>query len=329
MTKAKATKLDKEIQEGLYDPKSYANEMSKKIMKTPLKTLEKWEDDFNYEVFEGLSPQAKTKLYLAWGYPLGSKVRSPKERKAYDPKKAEHIKCAYCGKDMGRMAYEGQEHWDYFCSKRHALAAEKKYDLKQVSGGFEVKIPYSKRFLIAVKSMKGSRWNPDSKSWFVPSEWEGELTILMRDLGYGREKRSTRYYDPKTLSLPPTRWYAAMVKGIRRSSDVRNPYAIVKNIWLKLSPSKKAEIKAREKKGERFKYNLPLPVDKPTRGTGTVRTVKPFNLGEVQVNVSIKDYLALLKSGMFNKMKRQTGEIALVKRCKSDAGNVNLFIDKG
>ena len=33
---------------------------------------------------------------------------------------AEHIKCAYCGKDLGRMSYEGQEHWDSFCSKKHA-----------------------------------------------------------------------------------------------------------------------------------------------------------------------------------------------------------------
>lgn len=33
--------------------------------------------------------------------------------------KSEHVRCAYCGKDLGHMAYEGQEHWDQFCSKKH------------------------------------------------------------------------------------------------------------------------------------------------------------------------------------------------------------------
>jgi hypothetical protein len=34
--------------------------------------------------------------------------------------KAEHVRCAYCGKDLGHMAYEGQETWEHFCSKKHA-----------------------------------------------------------------------------------------------------------------------------------------------------------------------------------------------------------------
>lgn len=136
-------------------------------------------------------------------------------------------------------------------------------------------------------------------------------------------------YDPAPLaSKPPERWFAAMKQGIDKKSDVRNPYAIVRNIWARLTPKKRAEIRAREAKGERFKYDLPLPDDRSTRGVGTLRMVKPFKLAEVQVNLSLKDYIAALKSGLFSKMKRQDGTTALVARCKSDKKNCNIFIDK-
>ncbi len=133
-----------------------------------------------------------------------------------------------------------------------------------------------------------------------------------------------RTFDPSK----PRRWFDAMVKSIKVRSDVRNPYAIVNNIWAKLTPTKKASIKAREAKGEPFKYDLPLPDDRATRGTGTLRMVRPFRLAEVQVNLSIKDYLAALKSGLFSKMKRSDGTTALVARCKSENKNCNIFVDK-
>jgi hypothetical protein len=140
--------------------------------------------------------------------------------------------------------------------------------------------------------------------------------------------KEARGYDPAyRASGKPRKWFDAMVKGIKARSDVRNPYAVVTNIWNKLTPAKKASIKAREAKGEPFKYDLPLPDDRATRGTGTVRMVKPFKLVEVQVNLSVKDYLAALKSGLFSKMKRNDGTTALVARCKSKEGNVNAFVD--
>jgi len=126
----------------------------------------------------------------------------------------------------------------------------------------------------------------------------------------------------------PTRWKEAMVQSINKSSDVRNPWAIVNNIWLRLSPKTKAQIRARERKGEHFKYDLPVPDDRATKGTGTLRMVKPFNLGEVQINLSARDYADALRSGLFQTMKRQDGTTALVKRCKSDKGNCNIFVDK-
>jgi len=90
-----------------------------------------------------------------------------------------------------------------------------------------------------------------------------------------------------------------MVKGIKKSSDVRNPYAIVKNIWARLSPSKRAEIKSREAKGEVFHYDLPLPDDKTTKGEGILRMVEPFKLVEGQMNLSKKDWELAKKSGLF------------------------------
>ncbi len=134
--------------------------------------------------------------------------------------------------------------------------------------------------------------------------------------------------DPiKTYAGIPARWYEAMVKGIKNRSDVRNPYAIVKNIWLRLPAHTKQDIKRRAAKGEAFKYNLPLPKDLPTHGTGTLRMVKPFKLAEAQVNVNKKDMQAVRKSGIFKPMKRQDGSTCQVARCKSGKGNVNIFAD--
>jgi len=140
-------------------------------------------------------------------------------------------------------------------------------------------------------------------------------------------------YDPtprhkiKLHSGIPSRWFEAMVKGIKNSSDVRNPYAIVKNIWLKLSPATKTDIKRREAAGEQFNYNLPLPDDRVTKGEGTLRMVKPFKLAEAQVNVSKKDMQAVKKSGIFRPMKRQDGSTCMVARCKGERP-VNIFVDE-
>ena len=142
-------------------------------------------------------------------------------------------------------------------------------------------------------------------------------------------------YDPASrprkahgVNRPPKNWFAAMYQGIKKRSDVKDVGAVVGSIWKRLSSAKRASIKARETKGERFKYDLPLPDDRATRGTGTLRMVKPFKLAEVQVNISAKDYLAALKTGLFSKMNRNDGTIALVKRCKSPSGNANIFVDK-
>ncbi|MDD5616318.1 MAG: hypothetical protein PHH85_08970, partial [Candidatus Methanoperedens sp.] len=122
-------------------------------------------------------------------------------------------------------------------------------------------------------------------------------------------------------------WYEAMVLGIKKRSDVRNPYAIVKNIWARLPAHTQRDIIAREKSGERFHYDLPLPDDRATHGTGTLRMVKPFNLAEAQVNVSKKDMKAVKKSGIFRPMKRDDGSICQVARCKG-ARPVNIFVDE-
>jgi hypothetical protein len=119
-----------------------------------------------------------------------------------------------------------------------------------------------------------------------------------------------------------------MLKGIKNSSDVQDPGKIVRNIWKRLTPKKRAEIIVKSKNGSSFVYDLPPPEDHSTRGSGTVRVVKPFDLAEVQVNVSSKDYDELKKTGEFDIMKRQDGTLALVKRCKSQAGNCNIFVDK-
>lgn len=131
-------------------------------------------------------------------------------------------------------------------------------------------------------------------------------------------------YDPG--KIPPA-WFRAMYEGIRKRSDVRSPAGIVRNIWKRLSASKRAQIQAQAKSGKAFKYDLPLPEDHNTRG-GIVRMVKPFNLVEGQMNVSAAVWERLERSGLFARMKRQDGTTALVKRCKSKKGNCNIFIDK-
>jgi len=138
---------------------------------------------------------------------------------------------------------------------------------------------------------------------------------------------SVKYPCGKSCRIPQT-WYNAMVTGIKKSSDVRNPYAIVKNIWAKLSSQVRQDITQRAAKGERFNYNLPLPDDRVTKGQGTLRMVGPFKLVEGQVNISKKDMAAVKKSGLFKSMKREDGSICQVARCKSEKGNVNIFADE-
>jgi hypothetical protein len=127
---------------------------------------------------------------------------------------------------------------------------------------------------------------------------------------------------------PPKHWLYAMIEGIKKRSDVRNPASIVASIWRRLSPGKRADIRRKEEKGASFKYDLPLPEDHATRGSGTVRIVKPFKLAEVQVNVPAGAYERILNSRLFQRMRRNDGSIALVKRCKSNSGNCNIFVDR-
>ena len=138
-------------------------------------------------------------------------------------------------------------------------------------------------------------------------------------------------YDPKTKRVRmPKSWTAAMISGIAKRSDVSRPQAagLVRDIWRRLSKKKQVQIATKAKKGKKFLYDLPLPEDHSTKGSGTVRVVKPFDLAEVQVNVTRKAYNALVKTGLFQRMKRQDGSIALVKRCKAKGGNVNIFVDR-
>ena len=169
------------------------------------------------------------------------------------------------------------------------------------------------------------------KSWRTPKG----LLDLKRIAAAWKQYKQGKTYDPgvvrgsqKNRSTIPKAWAEAMYTGIKKSSDVRDPCKIVKAIWSKLSEGKKDAIRKQAAAGKTFIYNLPLPDDRPTRGTGTIRTVKPFNLGEVQINVSGKDFDDLKKSGLYDTMKREDGSLALVKRCKSGAGNCNIFVDK-
>ncbi len=160
-------------------------------------------------------------------------------------------------------------------------------------------------------------------------KWDRENMIHIYDPG--RQKKRHRSTKSRSFSgRPPKRWFYAMLSGIQKRSDVSPESAkrIVADIWHRLTPKKRADIKAREIKGEKFAYDLPLPQDFDTRGAGTVRVVKPFKLAEVQANVSHTAFARMERSGLFEKMKRQDGTTALVKRCKSRRGNCNIFIDR-
>uniref|UniRef100_A0A6H2A170 Uncharacterized protein n=1 Tax=viral metagenome TaxID=1070528 RepID=A0A6H2A170_9ZZZZ len=154
-------------------------------------------------------------------------------------------------------------------------------------------------------------------------------TLWNRVSKYDRGNETVRSHTRRTYDPAPRRWMSAMIAGIRKSSDVRDPEQIVRNIWKRLPASKQAQIVKQDAAGTPFRYDLPLPDDHPTRcPAGTVRVVDPFNLAEVQVNVSPHHFKALDNTRMFEHMKRNDGTIALVKRCKSSKGNCNIFIDK-
>lgn len=218
-----------------------------------------------------------------------------------------------------------------------ALFDPKKFKMEQDYGGFLVSFSYNPYLIELIKQMDG-KWNPRLKMWFVPQIWEGELIDISKGNypSWFKSKRTLaqieaeqkRGYDPiKLVQGIPARWYEAMVNGIKKRSDVRNPYAIVKGIWARLPAHTRNDIIKREKAGERFHYDLPLPDDRQTRGIGTLRMVKPFNLAEAQVNVSKKDMDAVKKSGIFRPMKREDGSICQVARCKG-ARPVNIFVDE-
>lgn len=147
---------------------------------------------------------------------------------------------------------------------------------------------------------------------------------------YVSQKGRRRFADPAPQNTggAPRRWFEAMRAGIERSSDVEDPDRIVRDIWRRLSPMKRAKIKIQDAAGKSWKYDLPLPIDRKTHGTGVIRTVQPFKLAEVQANVSPTTFQELEGSGLFEHMKRQDGSTALVKRCKSEKSNCNIFIDK-
>jgi len=173
--------------------------------------------------------------------------------------------------------------------------------------------------------------------FYDPKAKKGKLVISGKKKSMQRLKKHLEKEHPSTkgkmkLNDPkpkakPSKWFDAMVKGIKRSSDVKNPYAIVKRIWANLSIEKKRNILKREASGEVFKYNLPLPDDRETKGIGTLRMVKPFNLVEAQVNLSTKDMEAVKKSGIFSPMKREDGSTCMVARCKGK-NPVNVFVDE-
>lgn len=365
------TKLDKEIQEGLYDPKSSFLEELEKSTSTKergfLEVKDKWADveimripnstKWRATVIQPINRRGESQVF-------NEKPKLSKAPKFYDLKT----------KGKVEKARKPSAWLQFVKAHSNMRTAKGLLDLKAISKlwkeqGKAKTYDKDKATVYVVTDAQGNKrkatyaewlkWMKEQKKLYDPKKETavskairkakarglrcpecGQLiyTKLRRSLVLGKDvcincymkaKQGHKLFDPKPLALPPTRWYEAMVKGIKRSSDVRNPYAIVKNIWTKLTSSKKAEIKRREAKGERFKYDLPLPVDKPTRGTGTVRMVKPFKLAEVQVNLSVADYLTALKSGIFSRMKRQDGTTALVARCKSPEKNVNVFIDKG
>lgn len=302
------TKLDKEIQEGLYDPASSTS--LPKLYSIPGKRPNTYLDERNIERplppihilrFQELLEQGSLQKIKEG---IHGKLRKEVSDVAI---RAELMTSAKLNVPINKII----PHIIDELIDRYG----KLYDPKKSANRGKTYIAWN------IKEQKPVGWLGTAKNWV-------EMEDILKKYKAPNHITSKRLFDPKTSALPPTRWYEAMVKGIKRSSDVRNPYAIVKGIWSKLSSSGKAKIRTREKKGEHFKYDLPLPVDKPTRGTGTVRMVKPFKLAEVQVNMSVKDYLTARASGLFQKMKREDGTTALVARCKSPEKNVNIFVDK-
>lgn len=141
-------------------------------------------------------------------------------------------------------------------------------------------------------------------------------------IGKKWDRKIGKWYDI------PKSWYNAMKTGISKRSDVRDPDSVVRRIWSRLSKMRKASIRHKANRGERFKYDLPLPQDMPTLGRGTLRIVKPFKLAEAQINVKTSDMNEVKKSGIFESMRRQDGSICQVARCKSKNRNVNIFVDR-
>ena len=44
--------------------------------------------------------------------------------KSINMTKAPHLRCGYCGKDLGGMEMEGEETWEPYCSEKHARLAD-------------------------------------------------------------------------------------------------------------------------------------------------------------------------------------------------------------
>lgn len=150
---------------------------------------------------------------------------------------------------------------------------------------------------------------------------KGEMSVLkavLRDTG-GRRMRSMPF-DP----APPARWLQAMTQGLMKTSDIPESEARVhaRRIWEKMPSGDR-----RKARWDAKAYDLPLPLDRTHRG-GIIRVVKPFNLAEAQIDVSPQTFEILARTGIFQRMRRGDGTIGLVKRAKSNKGNVNIFVDR-
>jgi hypothetical protein len=247
-------------------------------------------EDTEYKVIDTM-PENDLDKFIDAGYTQsGSTIEEPL---FYDPKK------------------QRTGAWlDFVKSHKHMRTAKGLLDLKAISKLWKKEKPLD-------LTIKGSK----QKSMRLARHLRKE---------HPSTKGKMKVHDPapRSSTAPPKSWFKAMYQGIKTHSDVRNPAAIVSNIWKKLTPAKRLAISQKASKTGTFKYDLPLPQDLVTRGTGTLRMVKPFKLAEVQVNLKLSDYLAALKSGLFSKMKRNDGSTALVARCKSATKNCNIFVDK-
>ncbi len=364
------TKLDKEIQEGLYDPKKAGKSKGKLTIsgkKPALKRLKKH--------LEKEHPSTKGKMKV--NDPKNEKwiptYEDPeflaewrKEEKAKQDRLRKHGISFTVTADGGTIydpkidiyAPHGQKQSIVSEAQRGAMFAEidrrtfakekkerrgwdrqlrEKFHRPKVNDPKVVKVgqPYnssSPDFWVDTKTMKhGHLIETLANRARKKKKTQADYTVMAR---IGRELITRAVTGKPTVAEPlkydikkPSGWFDAMVRGIKRSSDVRNPWAIVKRIWEGLSPEKKKDILRREAAGERFNYDLPLPDDRDTKGTGTLRMVKPFKLAEAQVNVSAKDMQAVKKSGIFKPMAREDGSTCMVARCKSKTP-VNIFVDE-